>query len=74
MIPAASQATALPENVASSALTKKSGVMTDYEKKIIKSLVNSAYLLRSAFVVFTRVRSLSLTNLVWQTFTHMQFI
>lgn len=59
MIPAASQATALPENVASSALTKKSGVMTDYEKKIIKSLVNSAYLLRSAFVVFTRVRSLS---------------
>ena len=39
MIPAASQATALSENVASSALTKKSGVMTDYEKKIIKSLV-----------------------------------
>ena len=37
MIPAASQATALPENVASSALTKKSGVMTDYEKKILKS-------------------------------------
>ena len=64
MIPAASQATALPENVASSALTKKSGVMTYYEKKIIKSLVNSAYLLRSAFVVFTRVRSLSLTNLL----------
>lgn len=70
MIPAASQATALPENVASSALTKKSGVMTDYEKKIIKSLVNSAYLLRSAFVVFTRVRSLSLTNLLitWKVF------
>ena len=40
MIPAASQATALPENVASSALPYKSGVMTDYEKKIvIKSLV-----------------------------------
>ena len=37
MIPAASQATALPENVASSALTKKSGVMTDYEKKNLKS-------------------------------------
>ena len=36
MIPAASQATALNENVASSALTKKSGVMTDYEKKNFK--------------------------------------
>ena len=38
MIPAASQATALPENVASSALAKKSGVITDYEKKNYKKV------------------------------------